>query len=408
MNQDNNKIYKYNVVTLGSRDYYQVPMSLLERGIMGYLITDFYAKWPFSLVTSKRQSDSLKGINTISFYPFFLLAKLLSKCPKLNSFRRVVVDYSFGFLSAFFTWLTYDRAVVYSYYLEGFVAFYKFIGRRPKHLVCFQVHPTPWFINKVIQSDTDICKSMSFPTFLDDLDATYTQSQINEYISALSFCDSVICASSFTERSILEGTGLNVKTKIVPYGSKLGSCNTGKHTLAEKIRLVTVCQLTQRKGMHWAFQAMKESGCLDKYEWVIVANKIDKAIVDMAPINVRFVSHLSDQELSTLFNNSDLFIMPSIVEGFGLVYIEALSKGLPIVYTENTGPNDFCLDGVHGFKVECSSIDSIKFLFQTLADNPYVLENMKPACTTLAANINWSNFRNIVGDFVKSGITQHK
>lgn len=50
---------------------------------------------------------------------------------------------------------------------------------------------------------------------------------------------------------------------------------------------------------------------------------------------------MSPEELRDFYRTSDIFAMPSFTETFGLVYIEALSQGLPIVYTQNEG-----IDGV--------------------------------------------------------------
>jgi glycosyltransferase involved in cell wall biosynthesis len=63
-------------------------------------------------------------------------------------------------------------------------------------------------------------------------------------------------------------------------------------------------------------------------------------------------------ELRKIFNSSDIFAMTSIAETFGLVYVEALSQGLPILFTKNQG-----IDGTFevniGEAVEPKSIDSI-------------------------------------------------
>ncbi len=392
---------KYNVVTLGSRDYYQVSISLVEANKLGYLITDFYSKWPTSFFTKLRRCDEIRGSQTISLYPFFVLAKLLSLSTRFNGVRKILVDYIFGFIAGAITLFKHDRAVVYSYYIEGFVAFYKLLGKRPKDLICFQVHPTPWYINKVIDQDLQLAQNAGFSLFEKDVEASYSPRQIKRYIAAIEFCDSVICASSFTERSLRDGTDLNIRVGIVPYGSKLAGNSLPDYKKSEKIRLVTVCQLTQRKGMHWAFEAMRLNNSIDCFDWIIVANKVDKEIAKMAPTNVRFMSRLTNIELKNLFANSDLFLMPSLVEGFGLVYIEALSQGLPIVYTDNTGPNDFCLDSIHGFKVECSSLESLMKLFRRLEAAQDELAGMRKSCHELAIKIDWPNFRERLRVFIQ-------
>ena len=239
---------KYNVVTLGSRDYYQVAISLLENNCLGYLITDFYAGHFVSKFTSKRSVTGLTPQKTISLFPFFLLAKILSLSPFLHKIRRYIVDFLFGFIAGFVTKLTSDRAIVYSYYIEGFVAFYRLIGSKPKGLVCFQVHPSPWYINEIILDDLHKSRTIGYNAFDYDIESTYEHAAMIRYMSALNFCDSIICASSFTARSVGQGLSPNIPIGVIPYGSKLEALGGGNSLEHEKIKLVTVCQLSQRKG----------------------------------------------------------------------------------------------------------------------------------------------------------------
>ena len=55
-----------------------------------------------------------------------------------------------------------------------------------------------------------------------------------------------------------------------------------------------------------------------------------------------------------------IFAMPSFNETFGLVYIEALSQNLPILYTKSEGIYKYFEEGHFGIGVEPSNIASIK------------------------------------------------
>ena len=65
------------------------------------------------------------------------------------------------------------------------------------------------------------------------------------------------------------------------------------------------------------------------------------------PDVLKYVGPIYDKsELCEVFRNSRMFAMPSIYETFGLVYVEALSQNLPILYTKNQG-----VDGLFGPEV---------------------------------------------------------
>lgn len=74
------------------------------------------------------------------------------------------------------------------------------------------------------------------------------------------------------------------------------------------------------------------------------------------------------QALLTLFQNCDVFTMPSLHETFGLVYVEAMLQGLPILYTEGEGIDGFYSEKI-GEKVSVHSIEEIKEKLNLIIDN---------------------------------------
>lgn len=59
------------------------------------------------------------------------------------------------------------------------------------------------------------------------------------------------------------------------------------------------------------------------------------------------------------YSVADIFVMPSFTETFGLVYAEALSQGLPIIYTKNEGFDGFFSNGEIGKAVVAGNIGDI-------------------------------------------------
>lgn len=383
----------FNVVSLGARDYYQVAIALNNAGLLHKLITDFYCPNLLRSKVKKRYAMDLSANKTISLYFFSLLQILL----RGNGPKRAI-DFVFGFLAGAFTYATTNKAIVYSYYLEGFLGFYRIFYLKPKVLICFQVHPTPWFINKIIEDDDKYFSVYCKINFKKDIESKYSHKDIERYKKSLIQVDRVFCASSVTARSIFIDSLSQIPYDVIPYGSKLNITESIKligfrEKSNEKIKLLSVCQISQRKGMHWAFKAMGELNCSDKFEWLVVSNNLDESIVKFAPINVRIIPSVGDMELANLMEQADLFVMPSLIEGFGLVYIESLSVGTPILYTKNTGPHDFIIQGVHGIEVKVSSIEDLKCAFENISNGLIDLSAMRKDCKKIASEINWSNFR---------------
>ncbi|MBU8906552.1 glycosyltransferase family 4 protein [Desertibacillus haloalkaliphilus] len=79
-------------------------------------------------------------------------------------------------------------------------------------------------------------------------------------------------------------------------------------------------------------------------------------------IEKRVVFHGYIREKQTILSimcHCDIFVMPSFKETFGLVYIEAMSVGLPVLYSKGQGIDGFYIEGEIGYSVEPSNINSI-------------------------------------------------
>jgi len=68
-------------------------------------------------------------------------------------------------------------------------------------------------------------------------------------------------------------------------------------------------------------------------------------------VPIRHYGPLPRRRLAELFARSSVLVLPSIEDGFGLVILEALASGVPVICSVNTGGPDVIRDGVEGFIV---------------------------------------------------------
>ena len=74
---------------------------------------------------------------------------------------------------------------------------------------------------------------------------------------------------------------------------------------------------------------------------------------------VRFLGAVDDATVKRLYASSDVFALPSVQEGFGLVYAEAMAHGLPCVVAAGTAAREVVDVGVTGLAVEPDSVEEL-------------------------------------------------
>lgn len=76
--------------------------------------------------------------------------------------------------------------------------------------------------------------------------------------------------------------------------------------------------------------------------------------------NISLMGRLGQQEIINTLKEDHIFIMPSYTETFGLVYVEAMSQGLPVIYTRGQGFDGQFEEGEVGYRVGAKSLDEMK------------------------------------------------
>ena len=153
------------------------------------------------------------------------------------------------------------------------------------------------------------------------------------------------------------------------------------------LRIVFVGNLIARKGLHTLLDAFARLPS-NTVQLTIVGNpdsdseytrSIRNKISDLHLTNVEIVGALSDVDLANVFANSHLLVVPSQYEGFGIVYLEGMSFGLPAIGTNAGGASEIIRDGENGFLILPNDATTLGIRIETLAHDRKVLAQMSIA-----------------------------
>jgi glycosyltransferase involved in cell wall biosynthesis len=186
----------------------------------------------------------------------------------------------------------------------------------------------------------------------------------------LALADVIFVASRFTAETLKEYPGKLKTIEVIPYGFPSVDQPRQYHTTSEKLKLLFVGGLSQRKGLAYLFEAIK------KFErnitLTIVGGKpnLDPTpALDAALKKHRWISSLPHDEILELMREQDVLIFPSLFEGFGLVITEAMSQGTPVITTECTAGPDIIQHGINGWLTRAGSAEALEEVLENLLSN---------------------------------------
>ena len=100
--------------------------------------------------------------------------------------------------------------------------------------------------------------------------------------------------------------------------------------------------------------------------------------------------------MKSLYEQANVFVLPSFAEGMAQVGIEAMACGLPIICTYNSGLSDLVEEGVNGFIVKEGDLEDLKKKMQWFIDQPSAIKAMGEAARNKAKAYSWESYDNNV------------
>jgi len=203
----------------------------------------------------------------------------------------------------------------------------------------------------------------------------------------------IVFVASEHVRRTLAGVIPDEKIRVVHYGAPAIRHRERTATdPARRLRVLFVGVLVQHKGIGYLLDAVDRLG--SQVELTLVGRRFQaNSRVDEACRRWRWFETLSHSQVLDVMMQSDVLVLPSLGEGFGLVVTEALACGLPVIVTPNVGASDLVQDGREGFVVPVCSADLIADKLQALYRDRDLLAAMSRQAQVTARENSWASYR---------------
>lgn len=203
--------------------------------------------------------------------------------------------------------------------------------------------------------------------------------------------DHIFVASSITQQSLLREGVSPDKITVIPYGAPIDYFQP-QPKLDQTFRALFVGRVGGRKGVHYLVKAWEELK-LPQAELILVGvNEFPETWLSQLPDGVNYIPSVPHTMLNQYYSNANVFVFPSLVEGFGLVLLEAMACGIPVITTPNTAGPDILTDGVEGFIIPIRDVEALKEKLEWCYSHPQELVEMGRSARRKAEELNWGMY----------------
>ena len=174
--------------------------------------------------------------------------------------------------------------------------------------------------------------------------------------------DRVVAQSSDTKSNAEKYYGVDRKIDVVPLGIRPNphpaKSRQDLGLPADKYIFSTIGRLVKRKNLEDLLHIIKEIQISTPSILLIMGDGPEKDFIETRIRNlriegsVRLLGKVSDEQKYEYLNVSDGYLSTAIHEGFGIVFLEAMECGLPVICYDRGGQRDFLKSGKTGYLVE--------------------------------------------------------
>lgn len=200
--------------------------------------------------------------------------------------------------------------------------------------------------------------------------------------------DFIVAQSSNTKNNAETIYSPNKEVKIIPlpYESfKFKKISREKLGLKKDlIYTISVGRLVKRKGFDFLIESIAELNNKNVHALIIGDGPEKENLIELSKKlkienQIHFLGFVSEEKKFEYLSNSDIYLLSSVHEGFGIVLQEAMQVGLPIVATNNGGQVDIIKDGENGYLIDFGDRDQmVESINKILKEkNRFAKENIK-------------------------------
>jgi glycosyltransferase involved in cell wall biosynthesis len=213
--------------------------------------------------------------------------------------------------------------------------------------------------------------------------------------------DCIFATSELAAETYRTNIGSEKCLKTIPLGVDTDRFKPGmeqklSHMALQPFTFIFVGSATVRKGFDFILESMERLLSEGLSFRLSVAGVIDRSLLtgrEQVLNNIRECGMISHNELPSVLRGAQCLLLPSRVDGFGMVVPEAMACGVPAIVSDMVGAKEVIEEGHNGFIVPSGNPDALVDRMRWCICNATSVHRMSTAARAAAERYSWANYR---------------
>jgi hypothetical protein len=188
-------------------------------------------------------------------------------------------------------------------------------------------------------------------------------------------CDLVLVNSEWSLEALVQQGVPREKIIVVPLAIDLAKGHVMQMVRADgNLKVLWLGSVILRKGIQYLVEAARRLQG-QNIEFLLAGPLgVSQTAVRLFPPNMKLLGRVTRDQLGEIYRQAQVFVLPTISDGFAITQLEAMAHGLPVVTTPNCGR--VVTDGVDGYIVPARNSEALADALARLNDDRWLLRTM--------------------------------
>lgn len=219
----------------------------------------------------------------------------------------------------------------------------------------------------------------------------------------LKIADYAFVPSTFSLKTFKDYGIAKEKLILMPFGIEADSIRKEIASKERKeFKVGFIGSIGLRKGIRYLMEAVREIDNPNIKLYIAGSFQAKGNILQEYRGYYNLMGYLSPSKKEGFISDLDVLVLPSLIDSFGIVILEAMAKGIAVIASENTGGPDIINNGNDGFIVPIRNTEAIKEKILYLYNNRQKRVDMGRKALEKVSNFTWDRYADRYKNFIET------